>query len=183
MLEIKIPLSEEQWDDDEQIFIEPEYRTIRLEHSLVSISKWESKWHKSFINTKNLTDEEITDYIKFMTITQNVDPEVYNHLTRENIQQINEYIKDPMTATYFPEDRKDGTNRKVITSERIYCWMILLGIPVEFEKWHLNRLITLIRVCNIESQPPDKKRMSKSEIMSRNAAINARNRARFNSKG
>lgn len=183
MLEIKIPLSEEQWDDKTEMFVEGKTCTIRLEHSLVSVSKWESKWHKSFLNTKNLTDEEILDYIKFMTITQNVDPEVYDHLTGENIQQINDYIKDPMTATYFHDDNKKGTNRKVITSELIYCWMISLNIPSEYQKWHLNRLITLIRVCNNENQPPNSKKMSKSEILRRNAAVNAANRAKFNSKG
>lgn len=185
MLELKIQLSEEEWDDDKQEFIEGEYCTIRLEHSLVSISKWESKWHKSFIATKNLTDEEILDYIKFMTLTQNVDPEVYNHLSIENQQQIKEYIDNPMSATRIPDTQKGSGNasRDVVTSELIYYWMMSLNIPMECQKWHLNRLITLIKIFDLKNQGSDKRRMSKSEIMSRNAAINARNRARFNSKG
>lgn len=183
MLEIKIPLSEEEWDEEKEEFIEAEYCTLRLEHSLLSISKWESKWCKSFIATKALTDEEIIDYIKCMTITQNVNSDVYNHLTIENQQQIKAYIDSPMTATHVIDDHKGAVSRDVVTSELIYYWMMSLNIPMECQKWHLNRLITLIKVFNVKNQPPDKRRMSKSELMSRNAAINARNKARYNSKG
>lgn len=183
MLKLKIPLSDERWDDDKEEFIAGEFCEISLEHSLVSISKWESKWCKSFINSKNLTDEELLDYIKCMTITQNVKPEIYGYITRENVQQIKEYIEAPMTATYYPDDKKNSNSRKIITSELIYYWMFSSGIPYECRKWHLNRLIALINVFGHENKAPDTKRMSKSEIMSRNAAINARNRARFNSKG
>ena len=116
-----------------------------------------------------------------MTLTRNVNPEIYTRLTNENIEQINEYISAPMTATYFSEDKNGSRNREQITSELIYYWMISLNIPVEFEKWHLNRLLTLIRVCNIKNQPP--KKMSKRDIMSRNAALNAQRRAQLNTKG
>lgn len=183
MLEIKVPISEEEWDEEKEEFIEAKYCTLRLEHSLLSISKWESKWCKSFIAAKTLTDEEIIDYIKCMTITQNVDPEVYNHLTIENQHQIKAYIDAPMTATHIADDPKGAANRDVVTSELIYYWMMSLNIPMECQKWHLNRLITLIKVFNVKNQPPDKRRMSKSELMSRNAAINAANRKRFSSKG
>lgn len=182
MLYLKIPLTKEGWDEEKQEFVEPKVKVLQLEHSLVSLSKWESKWNKSFLSNNQKTDEEIFDYIKCMTITQNVDPDIYNHITNDNIEEIKKYIEAPMTATYFSEDKNTkGTSREVITSELIYYWMIALTIPVQFEKWHLNRLLTLIRVCNIKNQPPKKR--SKKDIMSRNAALNAARRKQLNSKG
>lgn len=181
MLQITIP-EVELWDEHKLEFIYLKGKTLQLEHSLVSISKWESKWHKSFINTNDKTEEEILDYIKCMTLTQNVDPEVYLRLTTENITQINKYIDDPMTATTFSDDKTSSKNREVITSEIIYYWMIALNIPIDIcQKWHLNRLLTLIRVCNIKNSPP--KKMSKKELMSRNAALNAARRQQLNTRG
>ena len=169
------------WDESKETFIDIGKQTLNLEHSLVSLSKWESKWCKSFLSTNEKTFEETLDYIKCMTLTQNVKPEVYNALTRENITQINEYIAAPMTATYFVEDKNGKNSREQITSELIYYWMIALNIPFECQKWHLNRLLTLIRVCNIKNQPPKKR--SRREIMSRNAALNAARRKQLNTKG
>ena len=111
-----------------------------------------------------------------MTITQNVNPIVYNNLTDKNIEDINEYIDKPMTATTFTSENK-SPNREIITSELIYYWMFSLNIPMECQKWHLNRLLTLIRVCNIKNQPP--KKMSRREIMSRNAQLNAARRKKL----
>lgn len=126
------------------------------------------------------TAAETIDYIKCMTITQNVNPKVYNSLTAENIEQINNYIDEPMTATTFSETN-NTRSREIITSELIYYWMFSLNIPMECQKWHLNRLLTLIRVCNIKNAPP--KKMSRRDIMSRNAALNAARRKKLNSKG
>ena len=181
MLQIIIPVTEEQWDEEKEEFISAEEVTLQLEHSLISISKWESKWCKSFLSSNEKTFDETIDYIKCMTLSRNVNPDVYTRLTNANIEQINNYISAPMTATYFSEDKNQGRNREQITSELIYYWMIALNIPVEFEKWHLNRLLTLIRVCNIKNQPP--KKMNKRDIMSRNAALNAQRRAQMNTKG
>lgn len=181
MLKITIP-GIEYWDEQKEEFISSKDVTLSLEHSLVSLSKWESKWHKSFLDTKELTSEETTDYIKCMTLTQNVDPEVYNRITQGNVNAIMDYINDSMTATTFPPDRSTKkSGREIVTAELIYYWMIALNIPVEFQKWHLNKLITLIRVCNVKNQPD--KKMSKREIMSRNAALNAARRKQLNSKG
>ena len=133
------------------------------------------------IYTKEKTDEELIDYIKCMTITQNVKEDVYDHLTEENIEEIKEYINNPMTATTFSEDKRATKNREIITSEIIYYWMISLNIPPEYQKWHLNRLITLIRVCNIKNTPAKKR--SKRDVMSRNAALNAARKNQLNTKG
>ena len=167
MLQITIP-AVEQWDESVQEFVYSKPQTLQLEHSLISLSKWESKWHKPFLSKTEKTTEETIDYIRCMTLTQNVKPEVYSNLSVENILQVNEYIENPMTATTFIEDRDRKKSREIVTAELIYYWMISLNIPVEFEKWHLNRLLTLIRVCNIKNQPP--KKSSRREIMSRNAA-------------
>lgn len=182
MLRITIP-AVEQWDEAKQEFIYTKEQTLSLEHSLVSLSKWESKWCKPFLTKQEKTFEETLDYIKFMTITQNVDPEVYKYLTNENINEVNRYIEAPMTATYFSDaaDKNRKTSREQITAELIYYWMISLNIPFECQKWHLNRLLTLIKVCSIKNTPPKKR--SKKEIMSRNAALNAARRKRLNTKG
>lgn len=180
MLPIHIPATE-QWDETKQEFVSTKAITLQLEHSLVSLQKWESKWHKAFLSKKEKTAEETIDYIKCMTITQNVSDDVYSCLTHENINEINAYIENPMTATYFSDQDNNKSNRETITAELIYYWMITLQIPIECKKWHLNQLLTLIRVCNIKNQPP--KKMSRREIMSRNAALNAARRKQMNTKG
>lgn len=180
MLWITLPASE-FWDEQKQEFVYLKEKTLQLEHSLVSLSKWESKWCKPFLSQKEMTFEETLDYIKCMTITQNVRPEIYDRLTAKHIKEISEYINAPMTATTFTEDKTGKANREVVTAEIIYHWMIALQIPSEYQKWHLNRLLTLIRVCNLKNSPP--KKMSKNEIMNRNAALNAARRKRLNSKG
>ena len=182
MLEILVPLTPEYWDENKQEFVDAETIALQLEHSLLSVSKWESKWCKSFIgSSKKLSDEEILDYIKCMTLNKNVQSKVYDHLTPRNVKEIEKYISAPMTATYFSESKSNKTSRETVTSELIYYWMIALNIPFECQKWHLNRLLTLIRVCNIKNQPP--KKMSKKDIMSRNTALNAARRKQFNTKG
>lgn len=180
MLQITIP-AVELWDERKQEFITTKEQTLQLEHSLVSLSKWESKWCKPFLSKQEKTFEETLDYIKCMTIMPNVDPEVYNYLTNENIEEINNYINAPMTATYFSDDKTVKPSREQITAELIYYWMIALNIPFECQNWHLNRLLTLIKVCNIKNQPP--KKISKKEIMRRNTALNAARRKRLNTKG
>ena len=181
MLQITVP-GIELYDEKNEEFIYLKERTLQLEHSLVSLSKWESKWCKPFISKTNKTDEEIKDYVKCMTITQNVDPDVYDRLSSSNYDEIEAYINAPMTATTFKEGRMGGKKHSgVITNEIIYYWMVSLGIQKDYEKWHLNRLLTLIRVCNEKNTPS--KKMSKSEIMKQNAAMNAARRQQFNSKG
>ena len=181
MLRISIPLTQEGWDEKKEEFVPAKVQVLQLEHSLVSLSKWESKWCKAFLSKKELTYEETVDYIRCMTLTQNVDPEVYEHLTNENVLDVKKYIEAPMTATFFSEEKGGKASREIITAELIYYWMISLNIPVGFQKWHLNRLLTLIRVCNIKNSPP--KRRSKKEIMSRNAALNAARRKQLNTRG
>ncbi len=180
MLKIVVPAAE-LFDEINEEFVYKKEQTLQLEHSLVSLSKWESKWNKAFLGKQDKTDEEILDYVRCMTLTQNVDPEVYSRLSAENYAAINAYIEAPMTATCFFDERNNQRNRETVTSELIYYWMISYNIPVEFQKWHLNRLLTLIRVCNVKSSPPKKR--SQREIMKRHAALNAANRKRFNSKG
>lgn len=179
MLTITIPAME-LFNDITQEFIETKAQTIQLEHSLVSISKWESKWNKPFLANNDKSIAETLDYICCMTITQNVNPDVYRRLSRSNIEDINNYIDAPMTATTF-SDNKSGRSREIVTSELIYYWMISLNIPMECQRWHLNRLLTLIRVCNVKNAPP--KKMSRRETMNRNAALNAARRKQLNSKG
>lgn len=180
MLQITIP-GAEYFDDAKQEFVYEKEQTLQLEHSLVSLSKWESKWKKAFLSGKDKSYEETLDYIKCMTITKNVNPSVYSRLTNENLEQINSYISDSMTATYFPKDETKKNSREVVTSELIYYWMIAMNVPPEYQKWHLNRLLSLIRVCEIKNAPP--KKMGRKELMSRNAALNAARRKRLNTRG
>lgn len=180
MLRITIPAIE-QWDERKQEFVQTKVQTLQLEHSLVSLSKWESKWNKPFLSKGDKTVEETLDYIKCMTINQPVDPDVYNGLTSEHIEQINKYIEAPMTATTFNDNKQGGRNREVVTAELIYYWMIALNIPFECQKWHLNRLLTLIRVCNVKNAPP--KKMSKRATASQYAQLNAARRQQLNTRG
>ena len=181
MLQIIVPIAPEGWDEIKEEFVEAETVTLKLEHSLVSISKWESKWNKAFLTNVAKTNEEIFDYIKCMATTSNVDPTIFDHLTEDNIKSIQDYINAPMTATTFADDKSSKSSREVVTSELIYYWMFSLGIPKDMEKWHLNRLLTLIKVFNVKNAPPKKR--SKRDIMSRNAALNQARRQQFNSKG
>lgn len=180
MLHITIPATE-MWDPVKEEFSYTKEQTLQLEHSLVSLSRWESKWCKPFLSSEK-NSEETMDYIKCMTITQNVNPDVYHRLTKENIQQINDYIGAPMTATTFSNEKNAKKNKEIVTSELIYYWMISYQIPFECEKWHLNRLITLIRVCGVKNAPPGKKR-SQKDLASYYASLNKQRRAQLNSKG
>ena len=182
MLIITIPATE-GWDESKQEFVSIEpAQTLQLEHSLISLSKWESKWCKPFLSSKDKTDEEILDYIKFMTITKNVKPGVYNRLTKKIIDEINDYIDKPMTATTFSGESGSNKNGERITSELIYYWMIALNIPIEeCQKWHLNRLLTLIKVCNIKNQP--EKKMSSADVAAHYAELNAKRKKELGTKG
>ena len=181
MLQIIIPARDDLWDEANGEFVTSKEQKLVLEHSLVSLSKWESKWCKPFLSKQEKTTEETIDYIRCMTLTQNVDPKVYNFLTDENIHDVNAYIEAPMTATWFSNSNTGKQNLEQITAELVYYWMIALNIPFECQKWHLNRLLTLIRVCEVKNSPP--KKMSRRELLNRNAALNAARRKQLNSKG
>ena len=181
MLRLTVQLSPEGWDEKREEFVEAKTQVLQLEHSLVSLSKWESKWCKPFLSKESKTDEEVLDYIKYMTITQNINPDVYMHLTAENFKEIDRYINAPMTATTFSEDKNGKHSREIITAELIYYWMIALNIPFECQKWHLNRLLTLVRVCNIKNTPPKKR--SKRDTARRYAEMNAARKQQLNTKG
>ena len=181
MLTVTIPATE-VFDEIKGEFIYAKEQTLQLEHSLISISKWESKWCKPFLSKQDKTAEEVIDYVKCMTLNPNVSEDTYRCLTQANMKEINDYIGAPMTATYFSEDKNGKHNREVITAELIYYWMIALNIPFDpCQKWHLNRLLTLVRVCNVKNAPP--KKMNKRELASRNAQLNAARRKQFNTKG
>lgn len=180
MLHVVIEGSE-YYDEVKNEFVTVKGQTLQLEHSLVSLAKWESKWCKPFLSKQEKTFEETMDYIKCMTITPNVDPAVYSRLSKQQIQEINDYIAAPMTATYFSKGTEQGRSGEQVTNELIYYWMIKANVPFSCEKWHLNRLLTLIRVCNIKEQPA--KKMSKRATASRYAQLNAARRQQLGTSG
>ena len=182
MIRILLP-EKELYDEVNNKFVYLPSRELILEHSLVSISKWESKWHKSFLNTDDKSFDEVIDYIKCMCVEELEDENDLYRLSEENVSDINAYIQDSMTATTFSDfsDNKNTKSREIITSEIIYYWMIANNIPFECQYWHLNKLLTLIKVCSIKNSP--EKKMSTSEILSRNKALNAARRKKMNSKG
>lgn len=180
MLTLKIE-GKEFYDDSKQEFVYVKSCTLRMEHSLVSLSKWEAKYNVPFVDAKGKrTTAQVVDYFRFMTITRDVNPFVYYAMDEPTIKRINEYINAPMTATTIHDTTKPGP-QPVITSELIYYWMISLGIPWECEKWHLNRLLTLIQVCNAKNSPP--KKMGKAELAARNRALNEARRKKLNTRG
>lgn len=179
MLKLTIPAAE-HWDERNQEFVYGKETTLQLEHSLVSLSKWESKWKKPFLGC-NLTFEETLDYIRCMTLTQNVDPDIYRKLTAKNIREVRRYISEPMTATKPRKDDSPKRSRETVTAEILYSDMITLGIPFECQKWHLSRLMTLIRVCHLRNAPA--KKLSPDKLRKRNAALNAARRNKLHTKG
>lgn len=182
MLTITIP-EQEFFDNRTQRFIKFPKETICLEHSLYSLAKWESKWHKPFYSKKEKTEEETRDYIRCMTITKNVDPVLYLRLTQKNFDEIKEYIEDPMSALIFNDVNNGGNSREVPTAEMFYYSMFQQNIPLECEKWHLRRLMSLIRYSGSKNKPKDKKNRNMSDIVERNKRINEANRKKFNTRG
>lgn len=179
MLTITIPAIE-LYDEVAEEFISSPETKLELEHSLVSISKWESKWEKPFLSDEQKSTEETIDYIRAMTVTPDVPPNTYSNLTGEHVKEISDYIDSKMTATWFNETKTSG-RKEIITSEIVYYWMITLNIPFECQDWHFERLLTLIKVCNEKNAPA--KKMSRSEIAARNRALNAQRKAQMKTSG
>ena len=181
MLKIIIPTIE-LFDESKEEFIMIDETILQLEHSLVSLSKWESNWNKPFLTKEKKTIEETIDYIKCMTVLpESVNNVVYDYLSNSNIELITKYIESNMTATRFSNENKTY-NREIITAEVIYYWMIALNIPMECQNWHLDRLLTLIKVCNIHNDSSHNK-ISSRELANRNAALNAARKKSLNSEG
>jgi len=173
----------EGFDSDRNEFVNVKETTLQLEHSLISLKKWEQKYHIPFLDDdNNKTSEQWIYYIECMNMTQNVDPNVFRYMSVENIKKVTEYIKDPMTATWFTDTKEQGNKKKkeVITAEIIYYWMIELNVPIQFEKWHLNQLLTLIRVINVKH---DNTKMGKKEQAMQRSSLNAQRRAKMHSRG
>lgn len=187
MLTVTIP-DYEGFNQETQEFISVKGATLQLEHSLISLKKWEQKWHVPFLQNENKTSAQILDYIRCMTINPGVDPRLYYVIPPNIVKTITDYINDPMTATWFNDktksDGKIGAQNKkgeIVTAEIIYYWMISLNVPVEFQKWHLNSLLTLIRVINVKNGPAQK--MNQKEWARQRSALNAARRAKHHSAG
>ena len=180
MLQIVIP-GVELFNSQTNEFKTTKEVTLSLEHSLVSVSKWESKWKKPFLTDAPKSREESLDYIRCMTITQNVPDDAYSRIDGKTMQKIQEYIDDPMTATWFNEQKKKNKRGETITAELIYFWMVAYNIPFECQKWHLNKLLTLIKVCDVKNSP--EKKMGKKEAADWQRSVNARRKAALNTKG
>ena len=180
MLTIIVP-GIEHFNEETQEFMTVDDVVLELEHSLVTLSKWESIYEKPFLGSDEKTEEEVFGYIKAMITTPNIPPEVLDRLTQENLESINTYLDAKRSATWFTEDKSAPRSREVITSELIYYWIISFNIPMECENWHLNRLFTLIRICSVKNAKP--KKMSRSEMASRNRELNAQRRAQLGTNG
>lgn len=179
MLTITVP-GAEFYKEDTNEFLYTSDTVLKMEHSLVSISKWESKWKKPFLSmgqpgNEDFTQEMLMDYFQFMTITQNVPKKVYYGITHELFNQVIDYMRTEQTATWFSNKPGQGgrVDRRPMTSERIYHLMIHYNIPFECEKWHLSRLLTLIRICQIEEQKPEKQN-PRDAALARHSAMAAR---------
>lgn len=181
MLQLKIEEGE-MFDEERNEFVHVPSIELRLEHSLLSIAKWESIWKKPFLTKDPKTHEQLLDYIRCMTLNQHVDPGVYYGLTSKDIEKVTEYIETDQTATWFSDSKSGPPSRDIVTSELIYYQMTAHNIPFECQKWHLSRLLTLIRICAIKNNPEQKK-MTKSQIYAQNRKLNAARRKARGSKG
>lgn len=180
MLTITLP-SIELFDEVKMEFINIKEQTLELEHSLVSLAAWEAIWEKPFLTREDKTREETISYIKCMTLTPNVDPDAYTYISDDIINKVNKYIAAPMTATTFSEDKSSKSSGDTTTAEIIYYWMVALNIPPEYRFWHLNQLMTLIKVCSIKNAPPKKRKAA--DILRENAARNAARKQKLNTRG
>lgn len=180
MLRIRVPCRE-LYDEIQNQFIQVEEQHLRLEHSLVSLSKWEQKWRKPFLGKEDKTFEETVDYIRCMDLDEEKDLHTYMAISSEDLERILNYINEPMTATWFNEKKHQPKNGETVTAEIIYYWMFSLQIPKECETWHLNRLLTQIRVINVKNTP--QKKMNKNETAKHYRDLNNARRKKWNSTG
>lgn len=181
MLKLDIKISDELYDDIKEEFIPPVIKTIELEHSLISLSKWESKFEKPFLGLKEKTTEDILGYIYCMIVTPDYPHDIVSKFSQENLEVVQEYIDAKMTATWFPEEKNQRPNREVITSEVIYYWLTTYQIPWEAQYWHLNRLFTLIKVFNAKNSKPTK--MSRAEMLAQRKALNDQRKQQYKTNG
>jgi hypothetical protein len=172
---------DELFDDSAQEFVATDLVTLGLEHSLVSLSKWESQWEKPFLATNDKSEAQVLDYVKKMIVGPIPPEEVFSRLSDANVNEINAYINAKMTATWFNEPDKPNAGSEVVTAELIYYWMITLGVPFECQHWHLNRLLTLIKVCNYKNAP--KKTMSFAEQAQSQRELNEQRKAQLGTRG
>lgn len=180
MLKLKVP-GIEMFDEVLQVFVSEEPFELELEHSLVSLSKWEEKFEKPFLGSEEKTDEEVLAYIEAMILTEDYPSDILTRLTTDNFQEINNYMEAKKTATWFNDKRQPKKNNEIITAELIYYWMITFNIPVEFQYWHLNKLFTLIKIFSVKNAEPEK--LSKRQILARNRELNAKRKAELGTKG
>lgn len=179
-LKVEIP-GQDLFDNEKLEFLKSDAIVLEFEHSLVSLSKWEARFNKPFLSQDTKTDEETYGYLEAMCLTPGVTPDIFKRIPKEEFIKINEYIEAKMTATWFKDNSNQRRSREIITSEIIYNWMLSMNVPLECEHWHLNRLFTLLRVVNEKNKP--QKKMSKSEIASRNRELNAQRRAMHGTPG
>lgn len=179
MLQIKITIPE-AFNEEKSEFIAGDVVVINLEHSLVSMSKWESKWEIPFLSNQNKTNEHTLDYIRMMNLGAEFPPGLFRNFSNENFEEIDAYISARMSATTF-NDQNKTSSLEIITAELIYYWMVALTIPFECQQWHLNRLLALIKVCDEKNAPP--KKMSRAEVIARNRQLNDQRRKEMGSKG
>ncbi len=179
-LTVTIP-GKELFDQQSKTFITIPATTVTLEHSLLSISKWESKWKRSYFIKEPMTIDQSIDYIACMCLTKNIDPKIFRFMDKKTAQEISNYIADPMTATTI-KHRDKKPSREIITSELVYYWMVNFGIPFDpCQKWHFNRLMTLIEIATIKEAGDQK--MPRKEMLKQRALLNSQRKAKYNTHG
>lgn len=181
MLTLQVLMSDELYDEKTHTFIEPEVFSLELEHSLASLSKWESREEIPFLGKEEKTSKQILDYVRDMIVTPDAPSAVFDKLSPKNLSDINDYINAKMSATWINELEPSRSNQQIITAEVIYFWMISLQIPFECQHWHLNRLITLVRVCNEKNKP--QKKMNRQAALERQRQLNASRRSKHGTRG
>lgn len=180
MLKIIVP-SMDLFNEEDNTFTTVPETIIELEHSLLAMSKWESKFQVPFLGSSPKTNQEMLEYVRLMIVTPNYPENILSRLTSENYDSIKEYIESSQSATTFSNRSKAKGKPEIITSELIYYWMVAFTIPFECESWNLNRLFALIRICDIKNSKP--KPMTQRELAERNRSINEQRKAKLGTRG
>lgn len=153
---------------------------LQFEHSLRSLSKWESKNKIAFLAGREKTPAQMVDYYRCMLLSPE-DPDLVYLLDPSQMEELTNYINENQTASSVPNEGPTQYNPETTTSELVYFWMTALKINWEAQDWHFSRLMMLVQITSYKQQPPKKR--NPREVLSDMRRENERRKKLFNTSG